>query len=62
MKTITLSRRAQGWMATFKNDAEVLALFGTDTLPTSYTTEAETNEVVSAIQRLNPDAIIKVSP
>lgn len=35
------------------NDPEVLELFGTDTLPTAYTPEADQSEVLSAIRNLN---------
>ena len=53
-KRITLTRTEKGWMVTFHADAEVMELFGTDTLPTSYTAEAPALTVLNAIRALNP--------
>ena len=53
-KRITLHRGLQFWMVTFHADAEVMELFGTDTLPTSYTAEAPALTVLNAIRALNP--------
>jgi len=53
-KRITLTRTEKGWMATFHGDAEILELFGTETIPTSYTAEAPALTVLNAIRALNP--------
>ena len=53
-KRITLHRGLQFWMVTFHADAEVMELFGTDTLPTSYTAETPALTVLNAIRALNP--------
>lgn len=58
-KIIRLHRNNSGWLATFKDDPETVELFGTDTIPTSFTKEARKSDVVREIQKLNPDCIIE---
>ena len=54
MKTITLSKDSRSWLATFHGDAEMVAAFGTDTVPTPFTIEADVSEVVNLIVTRNP--------
>lgn len=58
MKRITLKLTAQGWAATFHDDTEVIAAFGTDTIPTAYTANASAETVQSAIAKLNPGHVV----
>ena len=64
MNKATLYRTAQGWMMRHSGPwaAEVRALFGMDTLPTPFTAQAGAATVLAEIQRLNPEAFIKVTP
>jgi len=55
MKTIKLINSKQGWFARFVDDARVIALFGTDTLPTAFTEQASPMMVKSAIEKKNPE-------
>jgi len=54
MKSITLFENGNGWMAKFENDPEIVALFGTDTIPTAFTSNAYASEVLEAIILQNP--------
>ena len=60
-KHITLSRTSKGWMAYYHGDAEMIALFGTDILPTAFTAQAEAEYVLAAIQHLNKDCKVTVA-
>lgn len=60
MKKITLIRTMEGWMATFHGDQSVIDAFGTDTIPTPYTAQAEAAVVVNAIRRLNPTCQVEI--
>lgn len=53
--TIELFRNRNGWMAKH-TDPDVRALFGTDTIPTAFTSQASATEVLAQIQKLNPNA------
>jgi len=57
-KRITLTRTGNGWMATFHGDAEIKELFGTETIPTSYTANAPALTVLNAIRTLNPEYLV----
>lgn len=48
------------WLARFEGDAEVLDLFGTDTLPTAYTLRCGGAEVRAALQKFNPSALVRL--
>ena len=54
MKTIKLINSKQGWLARFENDTEIMALFGTDTIPTPYTENASPSMVKNEIMDRNP--------
>jgi hypothetical protein len=60
LENITLFRTASVWMA--KTDsAEVLSIFGTDTIPTAYMANADAAFVMAEIRRLNPSANVSLS-
>mgnify|MGYP001360769564 CR=1 FL=1 len=61
MKQIILSKSATGWNAQFINDPDVLAAFGTDTIPTAYTAAANASTVLDAIARLNPNHVVSLA-
>ena len=48
------------WLARFEGDAEVLRLFGTDTLPTGYTLLCDGVDVRAALQQRNPGALVRL--
>jgi len=52
--------RAKCWTATFytngEDDAYIVSLFGTSTIPTAFTLKADVRDVLSAIRAKNPDA------
>ena len=54
MKRIHLYRNNAGWQARFIDDTEIIALFGTDIVPTAFTKLAAKSTVVREITRLNP--------
>ena len=58
--TITLTRGKAGWLATTSGPGaqEVIHLFGTATLPTSFTLQADKLTVWRAIAALNPGVAI----
>ena len=60
MNTITLKLKNDVWMATF-TDAEVIELFGSDTLPTAYTGHTPADQVLALISALNPSAHVVVA-
>lgn len=52
---ITLSQYMGRWVATFHDDPDVLALFGTDTLPTPYrASSTDPAMIVRMIEAQNP--------
>ena len=55
---ITLFRGTNSWNARFHDDAKIIDLFGTDTLPTPYTLDAPLPKVYTEIQAQNPNATI----
>ena len=54
MKIIKLINSKSGWLARFENDAEIMALFGTDTIPTPFTEQASPMMVKREIEVRNP--------
>jgi hypothetical protein len=60
---ITLRRTADCWVAKFggPDAAAVIALFGTDDIPTPYSPLATAQDVKAAIQKLNPDAEVRLA-
>ena len=57
MKTIKLINSKSGWLARYE-DKEVIAAFGTDTIPTPYLETCSPMEVKEAIQKLNKDYLV----
>ena len=49
---------ANCWVAQFVNDPDIISLFGTDTLPTAFTAQADPITVLREIQRLNPRHLV----
>lgn len=60
--TITLIRTSGGWSAKFSGKAgeQIRALFGTDTLPTAFTSEADPRRVQAEIKRQWPVCYIRL--
>lgn len=62
MKQIKVWKNGQSWMShqtiNGKPDPQLVALFGTATLPTAFTAMAEASRVMVELQLLNPDAEI----
>ena len=56
---IKLYKTEQGWMAQF-SDPAIRGLFGTDTIPTAYTAQANAEKVRAAIQERNPIETVEV--
>jgi hypothetical protein len=61
MKNIKLFPQNGAWIAR-TDDAEAIRLFGTTDLPTAFTTRTDADQVLAAIQRLNPGANVSISP
>lgn len=59
--TITIFLDGPGWMAR-DNDPEVLALFGTDTIPLPFLASTPAGEALAVLRQLNPDATVEVAP
>ena len=59
---ITLIRTSTGWSAKFSGDAaeEVLAAFGTDTIPTAFTAAAPAKKVEQQLRAMWPKCIVSV--
>ena len=60
IETIWLFKDADSWCIQTDKQATI-DLFGTDILPTAFTTQAPTEMVLARIQELNPDAIIELA-
>lgn len=60
---IKLLKQPDGWMAIHCGPlgAEVMELFGTNTLPTAFTAQADELTVLQAIQHLNPGVTVTVA-
>lgn len=54
MKQIRLFKTANGWMTDFVGDSEIQSLFGTTIIPTAFTAQADSQDVIEEISRLNP--------
>lgn len=54
--TITLTKTATGWNATYTGPgaSEILKIMGTATIPTAFTPHADPQRVVDRISALNP--------
>ena len=57
---ITLFKQNGSWMARNTNP-QVLALFGTDTLPTPFTSAMPAWHVQKEIARLNPESVVELA-
>lgn len=57
---IELKRTARCYTATYSGEGadEIIEAFGTDTIPTAFTSSANPNEVQSKISALNPKAAV----
>lgn len=62
MKTIDVYRGEKSWMCRFNDDAAVMELFGTDTLPAAFTLAAPEQLVVQEIRKLNPGVAVTAIP
>jgi len=62
MNKITLILNHTGWLARFSGPhaADMQDLFGSDTIPTGFTVEAQPAHVLMQISALNPGAIVEV--
>ena len=49
-----------GWMARFVGDPEVVALFGTDTIPTPFLEGYDPALILDSIERMNPDCAVSI--
>lgn len=59
MEKLTLFKANGSWLIK-TTDKEVMDLFGTDTIPTAFTSNAPVNMVKEAISRLNPNSHILI--
>lgn len=62
MNKITLILNHTGWLARFSGPhaADMQDLFGSDTIPTGFTVNAEAAHVLMQISALNPGTIVEV--
>lgn len=60
MKRIHLFRAAGSWHARYTNAPDVVAAFGTDTIPTAFTDRAAPLVVFEEILRLNPGCNVSI--
>ena len=62
MNAIYLQLTNQGWMATYAGPHadRIWQLFGTPTVPTAFTAEANVFEVVAQIEASNPGVMVYV--
>ena len=58
-KELELFKANGSWMMK-NNDPKVMNLFGTDTLPTAFTSRAAMDDVLESIKELNPNAKVTV--
>ena len=58
---ISLYVKNGGWRAQFHHDREIIELFGTDCIPTAYTTRGgmSPQDVRREIERLNPEKTVR---
>lgn len=57
---ITLAVRDGAWCATF-TDPEIVRLFGSDTLPTPFSSRVQASKVLAEISRRNPDCVVRLA-
>lgn len=58
-KRIVLIRQAGVWMARHLDNLEIVALFGTDLIPTPFTSQASFETVKARLAKLNPGCDIQ---
>lgn len=60
--TITIWKEPTGYVVNFggRMAYEVTSLFGTNTIPTGFTAQADENEVLAAIKECNPDCDVRL--
>lgn len=53
---ILFTEHSKGWMAQYlgPHRTDIIALFGTDVLPTAFTSNALACDVIAEVSRLNP--------
>ena len=63
MTTITLYRNTTGWLAQWTGDGarQIRELFGTDTLPLPYTSQARPLTVLAEVQERNPEVRVELA-
>lgn len=61
--TITLTRENGSWMATYSGNGseDILALFGSFTVPTAYRSNCSSVMVQTAVSMRNPSAVVVVA-
>ena len=57
--TIELFIQGNSWVSKH-SDPQVQELFGTDTIPTSFTSKALPETVLNGVKSLNPDRVVTV--
>lgn len=62
MKTITLFRGPNAWMARIDGDPDITALFGSNVIPTAFLPRANPDKVRREIMSLNPGATVILQP
>lgn len=60
IKQIRLHKTLTGWNAQFLDGGAIRSLFGTDTIPTAFTERADSQTVLSAISKANPDFVVSI--
>jgi hypothetical protein len=58
--TIYSDRASNTWLARFHDDPEVIALFGSDIIPTAYTLVMPGLEVCRVVERRNPGTRVRL--
>lgn len=61
MKTITIEKGEDCWLADFGNDPEMIELFGTGLIPTPYTLHMPAEEVSKRLEAINPGYTVLIS-
>lgn len=63
MNTILLARTSNGWTACYSGPhaSEIQDLFGTKTIPTAFTAEADAQTVLAKIRALNPGVQVDIA-
>ena len=60
LDVIKLRHTEQGWVALWQGPhaVEVARVLGTTVVPTAFTAQAEAQDVLQAIAKLNPEAVV----